>query len=436
MIVDLRRFVIRVGGPSNFIRQKTDIAVVSIADSYVRELGTIMSNILQVGLLNMEPAASKKLRDHIQSLSLVRFVTEVQDEEGLANVLNQTPLNLVFFHLDPKPSKVLDIIDQVSQHYPDTAMIALSHETSPEAILAPIRAGCDQYVCEPIDSKDLAAAVARVVSKRFLSHGMSRCICVTGASGGAGATSIASNLAMEIGQLTEKKVVLVDLGLQFGDLAVNFDIEPKYTLHDAATMGTDLDRTVLENIVTPTPCNLALLPRPTSIEQVEQISPDAIHHIIATLRDIYETVVIDVPRHMNPCSFAALGQADMILVICQLLVPSIRNANRLVDSLKKLGVPEERIEVVPNRGDSSGGRITVKDLESLINKPVFACVPNDYHYVAQSIDFGQPLAAADKKKNPVRDAIQLMARKIVTGAMPETDLPGQRRGLLGRLLSK
>ena len=119
-----------------------------------------------------------------------------------------------------------------------------------------------------------------------------------------------------------------------------------------------------------------------------------------------------------------------------LLVPSLRNANRLVESLMRLGVPKERVEVVPNRGDGSGGRITVKDLESLISKPVFACVPNDYHYVAQSIDFGQPLAAVDKKKNPVRDAIQLMARKIVTGALPEADRPSERRGLFGRLLSK
>lgn len=395
-----------------------------------------MSNILPVCLFNMEPEASKKLCDHIRSLGLVRFVTEVQDEEGLANVLDQTPLSLVFFHLDPEPAKVLDIIEQVSERHPDIAIIALSHETSPGAILAPIRAGCDQYVCEPIDAEDLAAAVARVVSKRFLSQGISRCICVTGASGGAGATSIASNLAMEIGQLTEKRVVLVDLDLQFGDLAVNFDVEPKYTLHDAATMGSDLDRSVLENIVTPTPCNVALLPRPNSIEQVEHINPDAIHHIIATLRDIYETVVIDVPRHINPGSFAALQQADMILVICQLLVPSIRNANRLVESLKKLGVPQERIEVVPNRGDSSGGRITVKDLEALIDKPVFASVPNDYQYVAQSIDFGQQLAAVDKKNNPVRDAIQLMARKIVTGVLSETDQPAHRRGLFGRLLSK
>ena len=395
-----------------------------------------MSNILQVGLFNAEPASSKALCHQIRSLHLVRLVSEVGNEKDLAHLLENSSIHAVFFHLDPHQAKVIELIQQVARRHPDIAMIALSHEMGPDAILAPIRAGCDQYVCEPIDPDDFAAAVARVVSKRFQTQRMSRCICVTGASGGAGATSIASNLAMEIGQLTGKPAALMDLDLQFGDLAVNFDIEPKYTLHDAATLGDDLDGTVLETILTPTPCNITLLPRPNNIEQVEHITPDAIHHIIATLREAFETVVVDVPRQINPCSFAALGQADKILVICQLLVPSIRNANRLVESLKKLGVLDERIEVIANRGDSSGGRITVKDLEALINKPVFACIPNDYHYVAQSIDFGRPLASTDKKKNPVRDEIQMIAQKIVDGPAAETEPADQRRGLLCRLLSK
>lgn len=395
-----------------------------------------MSNIVQVGLFNAEAASSKELSRQIQSLNLVRLVSEVGNDQDLANLLENSSIQVVFFHLDPDHAKTIDLIENVAQRYPDIAMIALSHESDPEGILAPIRAGCDQFVCEPVEPDDLAAALARVMSKRFQTKGMSRCICVTGASGGAGTTSIASTLAMEIGQLTGKRSVLVDLDLQFGDLAVNFDLDPKYTLHDAATLGDDLDGPVLENILTPTHCDVSLLPRPNNIEQVEHITPDAIHHVIATLRSSYETVVVDVPRHINPCSFAALGQADKILVICQLLVPSIRNANRLLESLKKLGVLNERIEVIPNRCGSSGGRITVKDLEALIKRPVYACIPNDYLYVAQSIDFGRPLSSSDKKKNPVREEIRMIAKKLVDGPEEETESSDQRRGLFGRLLSK
>ena len=393
-----------------------------------------MSSILQACLYNTDPGSSAELHQSIKSLNLVRLVSEAKNEEDLANVLERTSIHVLIVHLDPEPASVTELIEQVAQRFPQIGMIAISQDTNPGAILAPIRAGCDQYVCKPIESEDLAAAVLRIASKRFATQAKSLCVCVTGASGGSGATSIASNLAMEIGQATERPVALVDLDFQFGDIAVNYDLEPKYTMHDAASMGGDLDRSVLESILTKAPCNVMLLPRPGSIEQAEHINPDAVHHVIAMLQSLHETVIVDVPRRMDPCSTAALGQADLVLVICQLLVPSIRNAHRLVQSLSGLGIPESQIEVVANRGDSHGGRISIADLESLIGKPVFACVPNDYQYVARSIDFGQPLASEGGKRNPVRDEIQKIARRIIEGS--ESDEEGEsKRGFLGRFLS-
>ena len=165
-----------------------------------------MSNILQVGLFNAEASSSKALSRQIRSLNLIQLVSEVGNEKDLAHLLENSSIQVMFFHLDPNQAKIIELIEQVARRHPDVAMIALSDEMGPEAILAPIRAGCDQYVCEPINPEDLASAVARVVSKRFQTQSTSRCICVTGASGGAGATSIASNLAMEIGQITGKPV--------------------------------------------------------------------------------------------------------------------------------------------------------------------------------------------------------------------------------------
>ena len=127
-----------------------------------------MSGTLQVCLYNVEPEASQELRDKINSLNYVRVIAEVGTPDGLAETLRSGGTNLVFFHLDPDPAKILEAIDHVSQRYPELAMIAASHDARPDAILAPIRAGCDQFVCEPIDDSELAAAVSRVASKRLL----------------------------------------------------------------------------------------------------------------------------------------------------------------------------------------------------------------------------------------------------------------------------
>ena len=395
-----------------------------------------MSNLLHVCIYNTEPESSKALQAQIGTLNFVRVVAEVNNPDDLANLLHRAKINLIFFHLDPNPNPVVDVIDQVSTKFPELALIALSHKSGPDAILAPMRAGCDQFVCEPIEPNDLANAVSRVASRRLLSNTRSKCVCVVGASGGSGATSIACNLALEVGNLADRDCALVDLDLQFGDVALNFDTEPRYTIHDLADAGHELDRAVIASTVTTLPCKVAFLARPDSFEQSEAVTPDVVHRVLELMTLIYENVVVDVPGVFEPRTIAAMGQADLILIVCQLVVPSLRNAKRLMDALSRMGVPQDRIEIVVNRSDGKAGRITEADVESTMKKKVFATIPNDYQFVARSIDFGRPIAAMDRN-SPVRSAIRKIARKIITektNAQPEAK--EAKKGIISRLLSK
>lgn len=395
-----------------------------------------MSNLLHVCIYNTEPESSNALQAQIGTLNFVRVVAEVNNPDDLANLLHRATVNLIFFHLDPNPDPVVDVIDQVSTKFPELALIALSHKSGPDAILAPMRAGCDQFVCEPIEPSDLASAVSRVASRRLLSNTRSKCVCVIGASGGTGVTSIACNLALEIGNIADRDCALVDLDLQFGDVALNFDAEPRYTIHDLADAGHELDRAVIASTVTTLPCKVAFLARPDTIEQSEAVTPDVVHRVLELMTLIYENVVVDVPGVFEPRTIAAMGQADLILIVCQLVVPSLRNAKRLMDALSRMGVPQERIEIVVNRSDGKAGRITEADVESTMKKKVFATIPNDYQFVARSIDFGRPIAAMDRN-SPVRAAIRKIARKIITEKTNAPPEPKEaKKGLISRLLSK
>jgi pilus assembly protein CpaE len=394
-----------------------------------------MSHSLRVCLYNAEPEASEALCEAIGALHFVRLVAEVDGSEALANVLAWNQVNLVFFHLDPDPDAVVTMIDQVATRYPDLALIAISHQTDPKAILAPMRAGCEQFVCEPIDREDLAAAVSRVASKRQLGQAVSRCLCVTGASGGAGATSIACNMAMEIGHLSERDCALVDLDLQFGDVALNFDCEAKYSLYDLAAAGTDLDESVLSSVINTLPCKVAIVARPELMEQQDAVTAEAVHRVIELLLTTHESVVVDVPRNLNALTMAALSHADIIFLVCQLLVPSVRNAKRYLEALQRMGVPDDRIEVIVNRTDRRNSRFTVEDIEETFKRPVYTTIPNDYQFVARAIDFGRPIAALGRD-NPVRVAIRKMARGILADPTSVSKKKQTRRSLLGRLLAK
>lgn len=397
-----------------------------------------MSNLLHVCLYNTDSQSSADLVRHISGLNFVRFVAEVNTPESLAKLLHDSPVNIVFFHLDPDPGSVVEVIEQVSSKVPEVALIALSHDRGPEAILAPMRAGCDQFVCEPIDNSDLANAVARVAARRSLATTRSKCIVVTGASGGVGATSIACNLALEIAQLSQRECAIVDLDIQMGNVAVSFDADPKYTLYDLAASGADLDRAVLSSTMTTLDDGVAILTRPELLVQCESITPEVIERVLELLAQSYEHVVLDLPGHFDATTVPVLTRADQILLVCQMLVPSIRNARRFCSALEQLGIPGDRVEVLLNRADGRSGRLTEKDVEETLKKPVFASVPNDFQFVARSIDVGKPISALDQN-NPVRAAIRKIARKVISGShavQPQTKSGDQKRGLFGRLLSR
>lgn len=393
-----------------------------------------MSNVLQVCIYNADPDSAAELRTQVSALNFVRLCAELTTPEELSGFLHNSHVNLIFFHLDPNPSETIDLIDQVATRFPGTALIAIGEQKDPAAILAPIRAGCEQYVCKPIDASDLATAVSRVASKRLLARAKSRCIVVVGATGGAGATSVACNLALEMAAQTEKPCAVVDMDFQFGDVAVYFDSEPKYTFADLAESGGHIDRTVLSNVMCQLPCNVSLLARPNRIEQAELITPDSVHHAVDLLKTTFESVVIDMPRYLEPSRVAALEQADHVLIVCQLMVPSIRNATRYQETLHKLGIPEDRIHFVLNRDDSNSGRVTAKDLETSFRQPLFASIPNDFQFVSRSLDLGKPLSASEKK-SPVRTAIAKMAKRLI-GDNGDSKQPEAKKGLFSRLLAK
>ena len=227
---------------------------------------------------------------------------------------------------------------------------------------------------------------------------------------------------------------LVDLGLEFGDIALNFDCDPKYTIHDLATAGADLDRTVLSSAMMNLECKVAILSRPMRVEQHHDVTGETVKRVLHQLTSHYENIVVDVPRQQDARTHAAFEVADLIFIVCQPQVPSIRNTKRYCEALIAQGIPDERIKIILNREDRRNTRISVKDIAETLNKPVFATIPNDYQFVARSIDLGQPIASLDEN-NAVRAAIRRVARDITSD--PNAREEGtEKRGLLERIFSR
>ena len=379
-----------------------------------------MDSQVSIGVFNTQPDQREAFREAIRQLNFVDLVLETSSWEELEQSLLEGTMGVLLVNLDDNVEYGKQIAQRALRAVPNLGVIGVSARTDPQTIISAMRAGCTQFVCAPIEQEDFRNAVERIRATRVATPVRSRRICVVGASGGVGGTMIACNLAMELSQVTRRTSALVDLNLEYGDAAFSFDCEPKYSLADLCDGGSPIDRTMVESAAHQLPCDVALLSRPSKVSDARSVTPEGVEQTLRVLGSMYPHVVIDLPRSFSFLSSVAIGEADLIMIVTQLSIPSVRNASRVYDLLLDMGAPEESIEIVLNRCRAEHQRVNADDVERHFRRPIFALIPNDYRRVTAALDFGHPMMA-DAPNSPARLAIHEMAKTIASDGKPGDD---------------
>ena len=393
-----------------------------------------MLDPLRICLYDAEQLPEVRFRSPFENLKNVIITGETSAWDELKEWLRLNCVDVVVVNLGDQKEQGLAIVQRITEVAPSASVLGVSRKNDPQTIIAAMRTGCSQFVNWPIDAHDLTEAIERIRSTRVQTIQASKRVCVVGSAGGAGATTIACNLAIELGHVTERFCALVDLNLEFGDVCSSFDAHPPYTLSDVCRQGVDVDRVLLTKAMQELPCRVAILGAPKEIQETQEIVPESIGTMFKVMSGMFPFVVVDLPRYYAYLSCAALDQADHILIVTQLGVPFIRNATRIFDSLKVMGLDETKVQIVLNRCNSAIDKITPEDVAQHFGKPIFSMVPNDYKRVQSSLDLGHPIVA-DAPSSPARVAIQAMARQIA-GMEDEEGADGgngKSSGILGKL---
>ncbi len=360
------------------------------------------------------------LRAAFEPVPNIILLGSASNWKELSDWLRHGAPDVIAVNLDGHDEVELDIVHRAAAMAPNCGIIGFSRRTDASSIIAAMRAGCSQFVCWPVDQQDLANAVQRIRAARMAATHTSKRICVIGASGGAGATTIACNLAMELAHISNRRCALVDMNLEFGDVACAFDCTPRFSVADACREGVEIDRVLLGKALHELPCNVSILARPDRLEDVHLVSSEGVRAMVRVLGEMFPFVLLDLPRSFTPLSIAAVRDSDHVLIVTQLGVPFIRNATRVYESLREAKIADSSIEIVLNRCKSIYERITPDDVEAHFGKPVFAMIPNDYRRVQTALDLGHPIVA-DAPNTPARLAIEQMARKIAGETALDTD---------------
>lgn len=394
-----------------------------------------MGHGVQFIVLNSDEQFRKELRTMLLGFEGVRIAAEVEEPALLKQAVEQFNVDIILVNLDPSPDAVLPIAGEIASNRTDLAVFAVSTNTQADLILKALRMGLREFLPRPIEVEALGEAIEKVANTKVTNVSRGRLITVNSASGGSGATMLASNLAVELAEMCAGRVTLVDLDYRCGQVATFLDVDTLYSIADLTNSPEQLEQQVIERALVKHGSGVWVLSRPATIEQADGITASACVGLLSALLQFSDYVVTDGPTRFDLGGQSIFDFSDLNLLLVQLLVPNVRAALRHVESLRETGANLERWQLIFNRMGLESAHLDVKDATETIGLPCFAQVPDEWSTVSGAINLGEPLMSASPKSK-VRTAIREIAGRLHTPKGDSDESDNEKKGLFGKLLAR
>lgn len=301
-----------------------------------------------------------------------------------------------------------------------TSVVIVATPTS-DLVLEAMRAGV-RDVIDP-DADDDAMRTMLIEAREYASRRSAvagepgpggnvdgRVIVIASPKGGVGKSTIAVNTAVGLAAHSHAGVVLVDLDLQFGDVATHLDLTPQHTVSDVFASQGGLDTMVLKTYLTQYTPGLWVLSAPESPAAADEISGKQIRELLETLAREFTYVVVDTGAGLDEPTLAALEEATDVVFIASMDVAGVRNVRKEVEVLNTLGILPMRRHLVVNLADKKAG-MSPKDVSEVVGLPITAVVPRAQE-IAFAVNKGVPLLTERKPSQasakPIRAVVDAM----------------------------
>ncbi len=373
------------------------------------------------------------------------IVGEAADgEEAVRQTVKLNP-DILLMDINMPLKDGITATEEISLKHPKAAIIIMSVQGEQEYLKKAMVAGAREYMVKPFSTDELVNTIRKVyeleqkrriqLSEPSIVREMQRdpqIITVFSTKGGVGRTTVATNLAISLAEETRKRVVVIDLDLQFGDVAIMLNVVPKRTITELIQDIGQMDAELMESYLVTHPTGVKVLPCPTRPEYSELITGSHVEKILGILKQTYDYVVIDTPSFFHETTLSALDLCHQILLLISLDLPTIKNVKlglEVLDSLHLKG----KVKLILNRSSQDIG-IKCEDMEESIGLKVVAHVPSDGRTVIGSVNKGNPFVISSphtKITESIRELTHLVMQDEVK---PQKTVFGEKKkGLLVKL---
>jgi pilus assembly protein CpaE len=315
--------------------------------------------------------------------------------------------DVIIVDLDDDLEQAMHVIRNLCGYTLAMTVMACSSRNDAASMRQSMEAGAREFLVEPLLPEALRDAFARASARRSNQEkAAGKALVFASSKGGVGVTTIALNFALALAKESGGRVVVVDMDFQLGEIASGLGMTATFSVVDALSSATRLDRDFLATVLMRHGCGLAVLASPENYNFFHSAIDEGAKKLFRILREEFDYVVVDSGTCHGEMQAMLFEMADTLYLVTEMTFAALRNANRMVYFLSARG-GNRHLEVVANRFNSRYGKIDEASAAKALTQPISWRIPNAYAAVRAAQDCGAPLAMED---SPYTREIVQMAR--------------------------
>lgn len=376
--------------------------------TYTQHPDTLGANTLSVALIGPEESRRRDLAVALAGPQAI-VAKEFREYPGLDDVpqLSEAGYQVVIIELDTNPEQALDLVEHIASRSSITVMVYSSRADS-DMLVRCMRAGAREFLTPPFSQGAVAEALVRASVRRpavkSSKQTLGRLLVFTGAKGGSGVTTVASNFAVALAHESGQNTLLIDLDLPLGAAALDLGITAPFSTVDALQNVNRMDSNFLSRLLTKHNSGLSVLSAPDKYSYIP-VSEDALEKLLLSARQDFEYVVVDAGSIAGPNYTLLLDAATTVYLVTQISISELRNSNRLITEF--FASRATKLQIVLNRFTPRSLVIDEESITKALTIPATWKVPSDYPVVRQAQNSATPFALGDSS---ISGVIRQMAR--------------------------
>jgi pilus assembly protein CpaE len=357
---------------------------------------------------------------HDRRMSKVALTTHNGGIEGAIETYKSNPTpNLIILETSHSPEEIPAVLNRLAEVCDATTrLIVLGHVNDVVLYRELIKFGVSEYLVLPTTPQ----AIVTAITDLFAAEGaapIGRTVGFISAKGGAGASTVAHNVAWAISQHMRQDVLILDMDFAFGTAGLNFNQDPPHGIADAVAAGDKMDQTMLDRLTSKAANHINMLAAPVMLDRTYDFEERDFEKIVELGQKTTPVVILDIPHVWSAWVRHTLATVDEIVIVAEPDLANLRNAKNFADTIKGLRPTESQPLLVMNKvGMPRRPEINPAEFATSIECRLLGAIPFDAQLFGTAANNGQMIAEI-AANNRINDTYRQIAMQATGRAAPE-----------------